>query len=55
MVVYLKHEKLSQKKLNNNKIIIHKRKDGSLSNNKTSTQKLINHACEIIPDGHIDS
>ena len=41
------------KKLNNNKIIIHKRKDGSLSNNKTTTQKLINHACEIIPDGHI--
>ena len=41
------------KKLNIDKIIIHKRRDERLSNNKTTTQKLINHACEIIPDGHI--
>ena len=41
------------KKLKNDKIIIHKRKDNSLSTSNTTTQKLINHASEIIPDGHI--
>ena len=40
-------------KLNNKKIIIHIRKDKTLSTNKTSTQQLINHASEIIKDGHI--
>ena len=41
------------KKLKNDKIIIHQRKDSSLSTSSTTTQKLINHASEIIPDGHI--
>ncbi len=41
------------KKLNNDRIILHKRIDSSLSTSKTSTQKLINHAADIIPDGHI--
>ena len=39
--------------LKKKKIIIHKRKDASLSTGKTVTQKLINHASEIMPDGHI--
>ena len=41
------------KKLKKDKIIIHQRKDNSLSTSNTTTQKLINHASEIIPDGHI--
>jgi len=41
------------KKLNNKKIIIHVRRDKNLSKNNTATQKLIHHAIEIIPDGHI--
>ena len=41
------------KKINNKKIIIHKRIDTSLSQNNTVTQKLIKHAMTIIPDGHI--
>jgi len=41
------------KKLNNKKIKIHIRDDKTLSTNKTTTQQLINHAGEIIKDGHI--
>ena len=41
------------KYLKNNKIIIHKRIDKTLSTSKTVTQKLIEHASDIIPDGHI--
>tara|TARA_Y100001970_G_scaffold273245_1_gene371145 strand:- start:626 stop:1315 length:690 start_codon:yes stop_codon:yes gene_type:complete len=41
------------KKLKNKKIIIHPRSDISLSKSSTVTQKLIKHAMEIIPDGHI--
>ncbi len=39
--------------LKSKKIIIHKRKDASLSTGKTLTQKLIKHAKELMPDGHI--
>lgn len=39
--------------LNNIKIYIHKRSDKALSTSKTATQKLIEHASNIIPDGHI--
>ena len=41
------------KGIKNKKIIIHKRIDPSLSKSSTITQKLINHAMNIIPDGHI--
>ena len=41
------------KKLQNKKIIIHSRKDYSLSRSSTMTQKLINHAIKVVPDGHI--
>ena len=41
------------KKLKNKKIIIHSRSDISLSRSSTVTQKLIKHAMNIIPDGHI--
>ena len=39
--------------INNKKIIIHTRKDANLSKNTTMTQRLISHAAEIIPNGHI--
>ena len=41
------------KKLKNKKIIIHSRKDNSLSRSSTMTQQLINHAIKVVPDGHI--
>tara|TARA_A100001015_G_scaffold248286_1_gene285613 strand:- start:766 stop:1473 length:708 start_codon:yes stop_codon:yes gene_type:complete len=41
------------KYLKNNKIIIHKRIDKTLSTSKTVTQKLIEHASDVVPDGHI--
>ena len=41
------------KKLKNKKIIVHTRKDHSLSQSSTMTQKLITHAIKVIPDGHI--
>jgi CMP-N-acetylneuraminic acid synthetase len=41
------------KNLRSKKIIIHKRVDKLLSQDGTITQKLITHAMEIIPDGHI--
>ncbi len=44
---------LFAKKLKSKKIIIHVRKDKSLSTSSTRTQKLIDHAMNIIPDGHI--
>ena len=40
-------------KLRKKKLIIHKRKDTFLSRDNTMTQSLINHAYNIIPDGHI--
>jgi len=39
--------------INSKKIIIHTRKDANLSKNTTMTQRLISHAAEIIPNGHI--
>lgn len=39
--------------LNSKKIIVHKRIDASLSTGRTVTQKLVNHASEIMPDAHI--
>ena len=44
---------LFAKSLKNKKIVIHSRKDKSLSTDSTVTQKLIQHAMKIIPDGHI--
>ena len=41
------------KYLKNDKIIIHQRIDKTLSTSKTVTQKLIEHASDIVPDGHI--
>lgn len=41
------------KKLRSEKIVIHSRVDSSLSKDGTVTQKLIDHAMKIIPDGHI--
>lgn len=41
------------KKLTSHKIIIHRRSDKTLSTSKTTTQKLINHASDLILDGHI--
>lgn len=40
-------------KLKKKKLIIHQRKDTFLSRDNTMTQSLINHAYNIIPDGHI--
>lgn len=39
--------------INNKKVIIHLRKDISLSKSTTMTQKLISHASKIIPNDHI--
>jgi len=39
--------------LNNSKIIIHERKNKNLSKDKTQTQTLINHAKDLIREGHI--
>ena len=41
------------KKLKNDLIIIHQRVDKKLSTNQTSNQDLIQHASDIIKDGHI--
>jgi len=41
------------KSMNSKKVIIHSRKDATLSKSSTMTQRLISHAAEIIPDGHI--
>ena len=41
------------KSMNSKKLIIHSRKDATLSKSSTMTQRLISHAAEIIPDGHI--
>ena len=39
--------------LKNSKIIIHERINKNLSNDKTQTQALIDHASDLIKDGHI--
>lgn len=41
------------KKLNKKKIVIHERKDHSLSSNNTTNNQLLNHAIDIMPDDHI--
>ena len=41
------------KKLDKNKIVIHERKDDSLSLNKTTNNQLLKHAIDIMPDEHI--
>jgi len=41
------------KKLNSDLIIVHERVDKKLSTNQTSTQQLIQHASDIIREGHI--
>jgi len=41
------------KNLDNKKIVIHERKDNSLSLNKTTNNQLLNHAIKIMPDDHI--
>ena len=41
------------KKLTSHKIIIHRKVIRLYPTSKTTTQKLINHASDLIPDGHI--
>ena len=41
------------KKLKKKKIIVHSRKDPTLSTDNTSNKQLVKHAMNIIPDGHI--